>query len=200
MTQMPKHEPSSHNSPSHEAAPPKTESQETPTTPAESETKATPGETATPQKPQAYETKAWLDFYGPWTPHSLDYEDTTLLDIYDNNLSLNADKPATYFFGRTQTYSELDKQVRSAAAGLRALGVRAGDRVAIVLPNCPQHVAAYFAILKLGAIVVEHNPLYTAHELESPFNDHAARVAIVWDKAASTLEKLRRTTPLETIV
>lgn len=148
----------------------------------------------------AFETKAWLNYYGEWTPHSLDYEDTTLLDVYDNNLAINADKSATYFFGRSQTYGDLDKQVRSAAAGLRALGVRPGDRVAIILPNCPQHVAAYFAVLKLGAIVVEHNPLYTAHELEGPFKDHAARVAIVWDKAAATLEKLRRTTPLETIV
>ncbi|BDV25088.1 long-chain fatty acid--CoA ligase [Corynebacterium ulcerans] len=148
----------------------------------------------------AFETKAWLQYYPSWTPHSLDYGDTTLLDIYDNNLAINADKPATYFFGKRQSYAELDKQVRSAAAGLRALGVRAGDRVAICLPNCPQHVAAYYAVLKLGAIVVEHNPLYTAHELEAPFTDHGARVAIVWDKAASTLEKLRRTTPLETIV
>ncbi|MDO4761083.1 MAG: long-chain-fatty-acid--CoA ligase [Corynebacterium sp.] len=148
----------------------------------------------------AYETKAWLNYYGEWTPHSLDYEDTTLLDLYDNNLAINAEKPATYFFGRSLTYGDLDKQVRSAAAGLRALGVRQGDRVAIVLPNCPQHVAAYFAVLKLGATVVEHNPLYTAHELEHPFNDHGARVAIVWDKACATLEKLRHTTPLETIV
>lgn len=148
----------------------------------------------------AFETKAWLSHYGEWTPHSLDYGDTTLLDVYDNNLAINADKVATSFFGRTQTYGDVDKQVRSAAAGLRALGVRPGDRVAIILPNCPQHVAAYFAVLKLGAAVVEHNPLYTAHELEGPFNDHGARVAIVWDKAASTLEKLRRTTPLETIV
>ncbi|NOL61216.1 long-chain fatty acid--CoA ligase [Corynebacterium ulcerans] len=148
----------------------------------------------------AFETKAWLQYYPSWTPHSLDYGDTTLLDIYDNNLAINADKPATYFFGKRQSYAELDKQVRSAAAGLRALGVRAGDRVAICLPNCPQHVAAYYAVLKLGATVVEHNPLYTAHELEAPFTDHGARVAIVWDKAASTLEKLRRTTPLETIV
>ncbi|AEG80839.1 long-chain-fatty-acid--CoA ligase [Corynebacterium ulcerans] len=148
----------------------------------------------------AFETKAWLQYYSSWTPHSLDYGDTTLLDIYDNNLAINADKPATYFFGKRQSYAELDKQVRSAAAGLRALGVRAGDRVAICLPNCPQHVAAYYAVLKLGATVVEHNPLYTAHELEAPFTDHGARVAIVWDKAASTLEKLRRTTPLETIV
>ncbi|WP_276650788.1 long-chain-fatty-acid--CoA ligase [Corynebacterium vitaeruminis] len=148
----------------------------------------------------AFETKAWLQHYGEWTPHHLDYGTTTLLDVYDNNLALNADKPATYFFGRTLTYGELDKQVRSAAAGLRALGVRPGDRVAIVLPNCPQHIISYFAVLKLGAIVVEHNPLYTAAELEHPFDDHQARVAIVWDKACATLEKLRRTTPLETIV
>ncbi|AZA12245.1 long-chain-fatty-acid--CoA ligase [Corynebacterium gerontici] len=148
----------------------------------------------------ALEEKSWLQYYGDWTPPTLEYGDTTLLDIYDNNLELNAHKPATYFFGRQMTYGELDKKVRSAAAGLRALGVRPGDHVAIVLPNCPQHIAAYFAVLKLGATVVEHNPLYTAHELEGPFKDHKARVAIVWDKAASTLEKLRHTTPLETIV
>lgn len=149
---------------------------------------------------QALETKAWLQHYGDWTPHSLEYGTTTLLDCYDNNIELNGERPATYFFGRQTTYNELDRQVRSTAAGLRALGVRPGDCVAIALPNCPQHIIAYWAVLKLGAIVVEHNPLYTAHELEGPFNDHKARVAIVWDKAAATLEKLRSTTPLETIV
>ncbi|MCS4489737.1 long-chain-fatty-acid--CoA ligase [Corynebacterium sp. ES2794-CONJ1] len=148
----------------------------------------------------ALESKAWLQYYGDWTPHTLDYENSTLVDVYDNSIAVNADKNATNFFGRRETYGDLDKQVRSAAAGLRALGVRAGDRVAIALPNCPQHVAAYFAVLKLGATVVEHNPLYTARELEQPFKNHGARVAIVWDKVCSTLEKLRRTTPLETIV
>ncbi|AGG65803.1 long-chain-fatty-acid--CoA ligase [Corynebacterium callunae] len=148
----------------------------------------------------AYETKAWLQHYPEWTPHSLEYGETTLLDVYDNNLAINAEKSATYFFGRTQTYAELDKEVRSIAAGLRALGVRPGDRVAIVLPNCPQHIAAFYAALKLGATVIEHNPLYTAHELLEPFKDHGARVAIVWDKAAPTVEKLRSETPLETIV
>lgn len=148
----------------------------------------------------AYETKAWLKHYPEWTPHSLDYGDTTLLDVYDNNLAINAEKSATYFFGRTQTYGELDKDVRRIAAGLRALGVRPGDRVAIVLPNCPQHIAAFYAVLKLGATVIEHNPLYTAHELKEPFKDHGARVAIVWDKAAATVESLRGETSLETIV
>ncbi|MDU3175389.1 MAG: long-chain-fatty-acid--CoA ligase, partial [Corynebacterium striatum] len=148
----------------------------------------------------AIDNKEWLQFYPEWTPHHLDYGDTTLLDIYDNNLAINPDKPATYFFGKTQTFAELDRQVRRAAAGLRAFGVRPGDKVAIVAPNCPQYVAAFYAILKLGAIAVLHNPLYTAHELEGLFKDHGARIAIAWDKTASTLEKLRGTTNLETVI
>lgn len=148
----------------------------------------------------ASETKAWLQYYPEWTPHTLDYDQTTLLDVYDNNLALNADKPATNFFGRSQSYGDLDREVRRAAAGLRAFGVRPGDRVAIMLPNCPQHIAAFYAVLKLGATVVEHNPLYTSHELQNPFRDHGARVAIVWDKAAPVLDKLRDSTSLETII
>ena len=145
-------------------------------------------------------SRAWLDHYSEWTPHTLDYGNKTIVDYYRDNLRVNANKPATYFFGRTQTYAELDAQVRAAAAGLKAFGIRPGDKVAIVLPNCPQHVAAFYAVQLLGATVVEHNPLYTAHELEGLFRDHGARVAISWDKTASTLEKLRSTTPLETIV
>ncbi|QGU02968.1 Long-chain-fatty-acid--CoA ligase [Corynebacterium kalinowskii] len=148
----------------------------------------------------AYETKAWLDLYADWTPHTLEYGEGTLLDAYDATVKEHADRVATNFFGRTQTYAELDRTVRRAAAGLKAFGVRPGDRVAILLPNCPQHVAAFFAVLKLGATVVEHNPLYTSHELEHPFHDHGARIAICWDKAAPTLEKLRNSTSLETIV
>lgn len=142
----------------------------------------------------------WLDHYASWTPHHLDYGDTTLLDVYDNNLAINAERTATNFFGKTLTYSEFDSQVRSAAAGLRAFGIRPGDRVAILLPNCPQHLIAFYAVLKLGGVVVEHNPLYTAHELEHPFQDHQARVAICWDKAAPVLERLRASTKLETVV
>ena len=145
-------------------------------------------------------SRAWLEHYSDWTPHTLDYGDKTIVDYYRDNLRANANKSATYFFGRTQTYAELDAQVRAAAAGLKAFGIRPGDKVAIVLPNCPQHVAAFYAVQLLDATVVEHNPLYTAPELEGLLNDHGARVAISWDKTASTLEKLRSTTPLETIV
>lgn len=145
-------------------------------------------------------TQPWLEHYTEWTKPPLTYGDRTLPQMYEENLSRNANKPATRFFGRSLTYAELDKDVRRAAAGLKAFGVRPGDRVAIMLPNCPQHVVAYYAVLMLGAVVVEHNPLYTANELRPQFNDHAARIAIVWDKSASTLEQLRGETPLETLV
>ncbi|HAT1173677.1 TPA: long-chain fatty acid--CoA ligase [Corynebacterium striatum] len=148
----------------------------------------------------AFDNAAWLQHYAEWTPHSIDYGDTTLVDIYTNNLAVNAANPATYFFGKTMTYADLDAQVRAAAASLKAFGIRPGDNVAILLPNCPQHLIAFYAITRLGATVVEHNPQYTAHELESLFQDHGARVAIAWDKAACTLEKLRDVTNLETVI
>ncbi|QNQ89509.1 AMP-binding protein [Corynebacterium poyangense] len=148
----------------------------------------------------AYETKAWLQLYAEHTPHHLDYGETTLLDMYEETIAKHPNRPALSFFGRPMTYAELDKQVRRCAAGLRAFGVRPGDPVAIMLPNCPQHIVAFWAILRLGGTVVEHNPLYTAHELRGLYADHGARVAISWDKSATMLDSLRDTTPLETIV
>src|SRR3546814_17171945 len=96
-------------------------------------------------------------------------------------------RPALEFFGAVTTYRQLGEQVDRAAEGLRRLGVRRGDRVALVLPNSPQHVVAFYAALRLGAIVIEHNPLYTARELRPQFEDHGARVAIVWDKVFDTV-------------
>src|SRR5690606_36212156 len=79
-------------------------------------------------------------------------------------------------------------QVDRVAEGLRKLGVKKGDPVAIILPNCPQHIVAFYAVLRLGAIVVEHNPLYTPRELRHQFEDHGAKVAIAWDKVVDTLQ------------
>ncbi|WP_018023196.1 long-chain-fatty-acid--CoA ligase [Corynebacterium ulceribovis] len=148
----------------------------------------------------AYENRAWLELYPEWTPHSLNYDDTTLADLFDGAVTRYSHRPAVYFMGAQLSYAQLDERVRRFAAGLRALGVRRGDRVAIVLPNCPQHVIAFYACQKIGATVIEHNPLYTAHELRGPFEDHGAQVAIFWDKAAPVAQELRQTTNLETII
>lgn len=144
--------------------------------------------------------RPWLQHYAAWTPHHLEYAPGTLVDQYQRTIQEYPQRTATYFFGRTRTYAELDQQVRRAAAGLRALGVSSGDRVALAVPNCPQAVIAYYAILLLGATVVQHNPQYTARELQGPWENHQARVAIVWDKAAPTFLELRQHTALETLV
>ena len=158
---------------------------------------ATP-DTVSGQNPLAH--RPWLKNYSPGVAVDVHLSETSLSHLIDDAVREVPHKVALEFFGATTTYSELGSQIDRAAEGLRLAGVQAGDRVALILPNCPQHIIAFYAILRLGAIVVEHNPLYTAPELEHPFNDHGARVAICWDKAAPTLEKLRGRTPLETIV
>lgn len=148
----------------------------------------------------AWKDKPYLKYYAEWTPHSLEYQDDTMAKLLDRTVAEHSSADILDFFGQTMTYGDFLKQVKSVAAGLRELGVRPGDRVAVTLPNCPQHLITIFAAHKLGAVVAEHNPLYTARELEGPCKDHAAKVAVVWDKIAPMFQELSRTTPLEKIV
>ena len=144
--------------------------------------------------------RPWVAQYAPSVPASITPTDDTLCDLLDDAVARFGDRAALDFYGRTTTYAVLGEQVARAAEALRALGVKPGDRVALVLPNCPQHVVAFYAVLRLGAIVVEHNPLYTVDELETQFADHGAQVAIAWDKTVPLLNDLRARTPLQIIV
>ncbi len=109
-------------------------------------------------------------------------------------------KVALDFFGATTTYTQLGQQVAQGAEVLRRLGVGRGDRVTLILPNSPQHVVAFYAVLRLGAIVVEHNPLYTPEELEVQLRDHEPKVAIAWDKVAPRAEKILRSMGAGTVL
>ncbi len=111
----------------------------------------------------------------------------SLVDMIEGSIRANSGHVALEFFGMTTTYEALGDQIARAANGLRKRGVKAGDRVALVLPNCPQHIVAFYAVLRLGAIAVEHNPLYTPSELRHQFEDHGAETAIVWDKVYDTV-------------
>ncbi|ROR90035.1 long-chain-fatty-acid--CoA ligase [Nocardioides aurantiacus] len=142
----------------------------------------------------------WADSYAPGVPLHLDYGDTTVLDLWEGAAQAYPDRPALDFLGRSSTYAEVAEEVGRVAGGLHALGVRPGDNVALVMPNCPQGIIALFAVLRLGAAVVEHNPLYTSAELRHPFVDHGARVAIVWDKIVPVIEELRVVSALEHVV
>ena len=148
----------------------------------------------------ALDARPWLAQYAPGVPADIEESDESLVDLLDRAVGRFHDRVGLDFYGKATTYGELGDEVAQAAEALRGVGVQAGDRVALVLPNCPQHVVAFYAVLRLGAVVVEHNPLYTAEELSTQFVDHGARVVIAWDKVVPTLEDLRETTAIETIV
>ncbi|MDW4572812.1 long-chain-fatty-acid--CoA ligase [Microbacterium sp. M3] len=132
--------------------------------------------------------RPWIASYAEGVPQDLAPVTGSLVDIVDASARDYPDAPALQFFGRETSYRSLHEQIERAAAGLRDLGVKAGDPVAIVLPNCPQHIVAFYAILRLGAVVVEHNPLYTPRELRKQFEDHGAKHAIVWTKVVKTVQ------------
>ena len=133
--------------------------------------------------------RPWVQHYAAGVPAEIEEPTGTLADLIDASIgAYGAGHAALEFFGAETTYAQLRDQIDRAAEGLRQLGVRAGDPVAIVLPNCPQHIAAFYAILRLGAIVVEHNPLYTPRELRHQFEDHGAKFAIAWDKVVATIQ------------
>lgn len=147
-----------------------------------------------------FTSKPWLDAYAPGVPHDIELPTGSLVDMVEDAVSRFRGKTALEFFGRTTSYTELGEQIDRAAEGLRRLGVTKGDRVALVLPNCPQHVAAFYAVLRLGAVVVEHNPLYTARELRHQFEDHGARVVVAWDKVAGMITDFPSDIPLDAVI
>ena len=144
--------------------------------------------------------RPWLAGYAEGVPHDIEPEQGSLYDLVRGSVEQHGDRVALEFFERTTTYAELGDQIERAAEGLRLLGVQRGDPVAIVLPNCPQHVVAFYAVLRLGAIVVEHNPLYTPRELRHQFEDHGARVVIAWDKVVATIQDFPADVAVQSIV
>lgn len=143
---------------------------------------------ASGQNPLAH--RPWLKNYSPGVAVDVHLPETSLSHLIDDAVREVPHKVALEFFGATTTYAELGSQIDRAAEGLRLAGVQAGDRVALILPNCPQHIIAFYAVLRLGAIVVEHNPLYTGAELRHMFEDHGAKAAIVWDKISGHITGL----------
>jgi len=144
--------------------------------------------------------RPWLHSYAPDVPADIEPVTGTLTDLIDEAVERYDRAVGLEFFGAETTYRDLGEQVDRAAEGLRRLGVGAGDRVALLLPNSPQHVVAFYAVLRLGAIVVEHNPLYTDRELRHLFEDHGAKVAVAWDKLVDRLAALPADLRFDTVV
>ena len=144
--------------------------------------------------------RPWLASYAPGVDPDVEVLAESLPEMLIRSAVLHHERVALDFFGAETTYTELAEQVSRAAEALRTLGVKPGDRVALILPNCPQHVVAFYAALRLGAVVVEHNPLYTAPELEHQLSDCGATFVVCWDKTAPVVDELRAKTAVQVIL
>lgn len=122
----------------------------------------------------------------PLIPLTVDPAPTTTA-LLDEAARRWPQRVAVDFLGATTTYARLADQVAAAAQVLRDLGVGPGDRVALVLPNCPQHVVAFYAVTSLGATVAEHNPLAAPEEVRAQLRLHGARVVVAWEHAVGTV-------------
>jgi long-chain acyl-CoA synthetase len=150
-----------------------------------------------PSNPDA----AWLDHYDPGVPRTLaPYPSRTLVDYLADAARERPDRPAILFKGATITWRALDRLSDALAAALEALGVGRNDRIALLLPNCPQFVIAQFAAWKVGAIVAPLNPTFTDRELKGPLGEHGIETIVTLTRFYGRVKRLQSRTALRHIV
>ncbi|MEJ2013546.1 MAG: long-chain fatty acid--CoA ligase, partial [Anaerolineales bacterium] len=144
--------------------------------------------------------RPWLKFYDEGVPTTIDYPKVSLHRLLEDSAREFPDQACTIFKGASLSYAEMDELTDKLAAGLADLGVRKGTPVAIFMPNSPQFVMAFYAILKAGGIVVATNPLYTGREIEHQMNDSGAEIMLVMSNFYSLIKEVQDKTPLKTLI
>jgi long-chain acyl-CoA synthetase len=144
--------------------------------------------------------KPWLKRYDEGVPHHIDYPEIPVFNLLEEAAKKYPDSACTIFKGAKITYPEMDAITDRLAAGLASLGVRKGDRVGIFMPNTPQFVISFFAILKLGAIVVAVNPLYSPREIEHQVNDAGIEFLVVMSNFYDVIKQVQPKTKIRTVV
>lgn len=144
--------------------------------------------------------KPWLAKYPPEIPHTLDYEHIPVQEYLTRAYRKFPTKVAIHFMGRDVSYKELYESSLKFANYLQSIGIQKGDRVAIMLPNCPQGVIGYYGALYAGAIVVQTNPLYTEREIAYQMKDSGAKVILTMDILFPRVTKVLKETDLENII
>jgi long-chain acyl-CoA synthetase len=144
--------------------------------------------------------RPWTRHYDAMVPATLVYPHVPLTAFLREAARRYPDAVATIFFGRKRTYASLHRDARRFAAGLQRLGVRKGDRVALMLPNCPQFLIAFWGALEAGAIVVPTNPLYTPREVAHQLADSGAETVVVLSRLYPVVKQAREGTALRNLI
>ncbi len=146
------------------------------------------------------EERPWLRFYSPDVPLDLVPTDQTLPGLLRESAGRFAQQTALIYFGQKISYKELDVAADHFATGLWNQGIRPGDRVALLLPNCPHFVIAYYGALRIGAIVVPCNPTYVERELEHQLRDAGATVLVGLTLFHKLIETMREKVGLKVTI
>lgn len=144
--------------------------------------------------------RSWHKSYAAGVPRDVEFEKITMPEILTRTAQRFPNRTALIFMGKKITYRELEALVNRFAKALTELGVKAGDKVAMLLPNMPQLVIANYAAFRIGAIPVLNNPLYTEHELAHQLNDSDSSVLIALDLRLPLAVKLKGKTGIRSII
>ncbi|CAM3752195.1 AMP-binding protein [Mesobacillus zeae] len=144
--------------------------------------------------------KIWLKQYPPEIPDTLEYRKVPIHEGLIQTASEFPDRSSIHFMGREMNFAALLVDVRKLAAYLQSLGIRKGDRVAVMLPNIPQAVISYYGILLAGGTVVQTNPTYTERELEYQMKDSGAKAIITLNLLYPKVSKILKMTDLENVI
>ena len=145
--------------------------------------------------------KLWLSAYPPGTPAEIDPDAyPSLVAIFEESCRRFSSRPAFHNLGVTLSYQELERLSRHFAAYLTGLGLKRGERIALMMPNILQYPVALFGALRAGLVVVNTNPLYTPRELRHQLVDSGARCIVVLENFAHVLAEVRADTSVEHVI
>jgi len=143
----------------------------------------------------------WLGHYDPGVPPSISpYPSRTLLDFVSESAARDPHHPALLFKGSTVTYGELDRLSEACAAAFTKIGVARGDRIALLLPNCPQFIVAELGAWKIGAIVSPLNPLYAEVELETALRESGATAILCLTRFYNRVKQVQPKTAVRHVI
>ena len=145
--------------------------------------------------------RPWLKSYPPGVPADIDASQyPSLVKLMEEGFAKFSERTAYSFMGKDISFGQTDEMSKALGAYLQSLGLAKGDRVAIMMPNCPQYPVAVAAILRAGYVVVNVNPLYTPRELEYQLKDSGSKAIVIIENFAATLEACISRTPVRHVV
>jgi long-chain acyl-CoA synthetase len=138
-----------------------------------------------------YEARPWIKWYLPGVEPDVKVKEESVVDTFNETTEQWKDKTAVVFYGRKMSYKELREQVDRFATALVDLGVKKGDKIALLLLNSPQFIIAYMGALKAGATLTAISPVYVSSEIKYQIEDSGARMIVCLDILYDNVEKKR---------